>query len=122
LALGSNIPFFYHYKIYDKNFGIRQFSSSIIKNKFWLRGSKFEPNPMGYIGIFVVRFETHMDHIRSLLTELDFLHGPKWTKDFLSSFLRYLNFQRCKQTPKYFMSLNPIYKKIKGQNQKSGSE
>ena len=42
---------------------------------------------------------------------------------FVFSFTRYLNFsQRYKENPIYSMPSNPIYKKIGGQNKKSGSE
>ena len=44
-AHGSNIPFFYHFKIYHKNFGIRQFSSSIIKSNFGSGGQNSSKNP-----------------------------------------------------------------------------
>jgi hypothetical protein len=62
-AHGSKIPFFYRYKIYHKFFEIRQFSGSIVKKQFWLRGPKFESNPMGHIQIW--------------LTWFDFRHGSK---------------------------------------------
>ena len=62
----KNSIFFYHYKIYFKNYGIRQFSGSIIQNKFWLRRPKFKSESMGYIWICVVRFETGMVQIRNL--------------------------------------------------------
>jgi hypothetical protein len=34
MAMGQIFHFFYHFKIFHKNFGIRQFSSSIIKSNF----------------------------------------------------------------------------------------
>jgi hypothetical protein len=43
--MGQIFPFFYHFKIYHKNFGIRQFSSSIIKSSFGSGGHNSSKNP-----------------------------------------------------------------------------
>jgi hypothetical protein len=74
------MTFFYRYKILHKNYGIRQFLSSIIKSDFGL-GSQ---NPwtkskflIPYSKLAWVRFETGIDQIRNWLTGFDFWHGPK---------------------------------------------
>jgi hypothetical protein len=43
--MGQKFHFFYHFKIYHKNFGIRQFLSSIVKSNFGSGGQNSSQNP-----------------------------------------------------------------------------
>ncbi len=97
----SKIPFFYHYnKIYHKNLGKSQFSSSIIKRNF-----NIESKPMGFIWIFVVSFKTEMGKIRNM-------HGSYSKLAHLTRFLAWAkkqDFRVCLVIPhRYFI----LYHKV----------
>jgi hypothetical protein len=63
--------FFYRYIIYHKNFGIRQFSSSIMKSKFGSGSQNSSQNPWANSKFLYPYSKLQW------VTGFDFWHGPK---------------------------------------------